>query len=66
MARRSKKFERNSALKESEFFFDVMVYPVEIHLVASTDKKINNYKTIADYFIENSLLRRTYDEARFI
>lgn len=42
-----------SALHEADKMFDVMVYPGEKHAIAGHVSKLHNYKTIANYFIEN-------------
>lgn len=42
-----------SALHEADKMFDVMVYPGEKHAIAGHVSKHHNYKTIANYFIEN-------------
>jgi len=42
-----------SALQEAQKMFDIMVYPGEKHSVAGQVAKHHNFRTIANYFLEN-------------
>jgi dipeptidyl-peptidase-4 len=42
-----------SALHKEEKMFDIMLYPGEKHAVAGQVSKVHNYRTIANYFVEN-------------